>query len=85
VEWDEQKLGLTVAECDQKLRDGHPRIEVLTNSNPSMVPAVHEGGDDGKKHKAPPNRLEIVSMTLENGEDLIVGRRLRAILSGAKS
>jgi L-seryl-tRNA(Ser) seleniumtransferase len=85
VEWDEQKLGLTVAECDQKLRDGHPRIEVLTNSNPSMVPAVHEGGDDDKKHKAPPSRLEIVSMTLENGEDLIVGRRLRAILSGAKS
>lgn len=85
VEWDEQKLGLTVAECDQKLRDGHPRIEVLTNSNPSMVPAVHEGGDDDKKHKAPPNRLEIVSMTLENGEDLIVGRRLRAILSGARS
>jgi len=84
VEWDEQRLGLTVAECDQKLRDGHPRIEVLTNSNPSMVPAVHEGGDD-KKHKAPKSRLEIVSMTLENGEDLIVGRRLRAILSGARS
>lgn len=84
VDWDEQKLGLTVAQCDQKLRDGQPRIEVLTNSNPSMVPAVHEG-DQETKHEAPKNRLEIVSMTLEDGEDLIVGRRLRSILSGARA
>ncbi len=88
VEWDEQKFGLTVAECDQKLRDGNPRIEVLTDSNPSMVPAVHEGGDESKQHKkheAPKNRLEIVSMTLEDGEDLIVGRRLREILNTART
>lgn len=83
VNWDEQKFGLTVAQCDQKLRDGNPRIEVLTNSNPSMVPAVHEGNNP--KHEAPPNRLEIVSMTLHDGEDLIVGRRLREILNAARS
>ncbi len=83
VEWDEQKFGLTIAQCDQKLRDGHPRIEVLTNSNPSMVSAVDEGGDT--KHEAPKNRLEIVSMTLEDGEDLIVGRRLREILKEGRS
>jgi L-seryl-tRNA(Ser) seleniumtransferase len=87
VEWDEQKFGLTVAQCDQKLRDGNPRIEVLTDSNPSMVPAVHEGDESKKaiKHEAPKNRLEIVSMTLQEGEDLIVGRRLREILKTAKA
>jgi L-seryl-tRNA(Ser) seleniumtransferase len=83
VEWDEQKVGLSVAQCDQKLRDGNPRIEVLTNTNPSMVPAVHEGS--GPKHEPPKNRLEIVSMTLQDGEDLIVGRRLREILNAARS
>lgn len=83
VLWDEQKFGLTVAQCDQQLRDGTPRIEVLTNSNPSIVPAVEEGHDD--KHLAPKNRLEIVSMTLQPGEDLIVGKRLREILASARS
>ncbi len=82
VLWDEQQFGLTVAQCDELLRAGEPRIEVLTNSNPSLVPAVHEGGDE--KHKPPPNQLEIVSMTLADGEDLIVGRRLRQVLSAAK-
>jgi L-seryl-tRNA(Ser) seleniumtransferase len=83
VDWDEQKFGLTVAQCDQKLRDGNPRIEVLTNSNPSMVPAVREGSNP--KHEAPKNRIEIVSMTLQDGEDLIIGRRLREILKSAQA
>jgi L-seryl-tRNA(Ser) seleniumtransferase len=81
VNWDEQQFGLTVAQCDEKLRAGEPRIEVLTNSNPSMVSAAEEGHDD--KHKAPRNQLEIVSMTLQEGEDLIVGKRLREILNAA--
>jgi L-seryl-tRNA(Ser) seleniumtransferase len=80
--WDEQKFGLTVAQCDEQLRAGEPRIEVLTNRNPSMVAAVEEGS--GGKHEAPPNQLEIISMTLQDGEDLIVGRRLREILSAAR-
>jgi seryl-tRNA(Sec) selenium transferase len=83
VIWDEQKFGLIVAQCDGQLRVGNPRIEVLTNSNPSLVPAVHEGSDE--KHEPPPNQLEIVSMTLQDGEDLVVGRRLREVLSAAKA
>jgi L-seryl-tRNA(Ser) seleniumtransferase len=83
VIWDEGKFGLTVAECDQRLRSGTPRIEVLTNRNPSLVSAVSETEDP--KHEAPKDQLEIVSMTLEAGEDLIVGRRLREILNGARS
>jgi uncharacterized pyridoxal phosphate-dependent enzyme len=82
VMWDEQKFGLTVAQCDQQLRSGEPRIEVLTNNNPSIVAAVREGA--GPKHEAPKNQLEIVSMTLQAGEDLIVARRLREVLNGAR-
>jgi uncharacterized pyridoxal phosphate-dependent enzyme len=83
VIWDEGKFGLTVAQCDEQLRAGEPRIEVLTSSNPSMVPAAEEGNDG--KHEAPKNQLEIVSMTLQNGEDLLVGRRLREILNAARA
>jgi uncharacterized pyridoxal phosphate-dependent enzyme len=84
VLWDEQAFGMTVAQCDQRLRAGEPRIEVLTNSNPSLVPAVHEGADPKAKHEARPNQLQIVSMTLQSGEDLIVGNRLRQILVDAR-
>lgn len=83
VMWDEQKFGMTVAQCDQQLRSGNPRIEVLTNSNPSLVPAVSSSEDP--KHEPPKNQLEIVSMTLQSGEDLIVGRRLREILNRART
>jgi seryl-tRNA(Sec) selenium transferase len=82
VMWDEQAFALTVAECDQQLRSGTPRIEVLTNNNPSMVAAVREGEDP--KHEPRKNQLEIVSMTLQAGEDLVVARRLREILNGAR-
>ncbi len=85
VLWDEEKFGLTVAQCDEQLRAGTPRIEALTNSNPSIVSAVKEGPEVEEKHEAPPNQLEIVSMTLQPGEDLIVGRRLREVLNTARS
>jgi len=83
VKWDEAKFGMTVAQCDQQLRAGEPRIEVLTNTNPSLVTAVREG-DPKAKPQEEPNLLQIVSMTLQDGEELIVGRRLREILSGAR-
>jgi seryl-tRNA(Sec) selenium transferase len=83
VLWDEKAFGLTVAQCDQQLRAGEPRIEVLTNSNPSLVPVVREGDDPKAKLEAPPNRLQIVSMTLQEGEDLTIGDRLRQILGDA--
>ena len=84
VHWDENLFGLTVADCDQQLRAGEPRIEVLTSNNPSMVPTVHEGGPKEKDSTGQQNQLRIVSMTLQEGEDLIVGRRLRDILSQAR-
>ncbi|HUE23472.1 MAG TPA: aminotransferase class V-fold PLP-dependent enzyme [Bryobacteraceae bacterium] len=84
VSWDEEAWAFTVADCDKKLRAGEPRIEVLTSNNPSLVPAVREGYEDPKAPKSR-DRLEIVSMTLQPGEDLIVGQRLREILRGARS
>jgi uncharacterized pyridoxal phosphate-dependent enzyme len=85
VSWDESRFGFTVAQCDQELRAGEPRIEVLTNSNPSLVPSVIEGDPkSSRKERPPPNRLEIVSMTLKDGEELILGQRLREILSNAR-
>lgn len=84
VDWDEKVFGLTVADCDKKLRDGEPRIEVLTASNPSLVPVVHEGKPGSKSPGERKNRLEIISMTLQPGEDMIVGKRVREILSAAR-
>jgi L-seryl-tRNA(Ser) seleniumtransferase len=86
VKWDEQAWGFTVADCDRELREGEPRIEVLTGSNPSLVPAVREGWQAGRKETPRrPDRLQIISMTLQDGEELIVGRRLREILSKSAS
>jgi L-seryl-tRNA(Ser) seleniumtransferase len=83
VSWDEDAWGFRVADCDKQLREGDPRIEVLTSNNPSMVPAVHEGYENPKILKRR-DRIEIVSMTLQPGEDLIVAKRMREILSAAR-
>jgi len=80
VRWDEQAWGFTVADCDLELRRGEPRIEVLTASNPSLVRAVIERDSKTPAH----NRLQIISMTMQTGEELIVGRRLREILGAAR-
>jgi L-seryl-tRNA(Ser) seleniumtransferase len=80
VKWDEKAWNFSVADCDRELRRGEPRIEVLTASNPSLVPAV-----SGRDPKTPrENRLQIISMTMQQGEELIVGRRLREILGTAR-
>ena len=47
VKWDEDAWKFSVADCDRALREGEPRIEVLTSSNPSLVPAVEEGWQEG--------------------------------------
>jgi L-seryl-tRNA(Ser) seleniumtransferase len=80
VKWDEKGWNFSVADCDRQLREGEPRIEVLTASNPSLVPAVL-----GRDPKTPrENRLQIISVTMQPGEELTVGRRLREILNGAR-
>ncbi len=80
VHWDQAAWKFSVADCDRELRDGEPRIEVLTASNPSLVTAVMEKDAKTPRH----NQLQIISMTMQSGEELIVGRRLREILSAAR-
>lgn len=82
VSWDEDAWRFTVADCDKELRAGDPRIEVLTRSNPSIVSAVE--GDDNPKVPRRGDHIEIVSLTIQPGEELTVGKRLRDILSAAR-
>lgn len=83
VKWDEAAFKLTVTECARKLRDGTPRIEVLTAHNPSAVPGAREG--DPKNPRSPrADQLRIVSLTMQAGEELLVARRLREVLTEAR-
>ena len=87
VSWDTEAWGFSVADCVKQLHDGDPVIEVLSIDNPSLVSAVHEGVDKPKpnpKEIKEQNHLEMVSMTIQPGEEMIVGERLRAILSAAR-
>ncbi len=83
VSWDEDAWKYTVSDCVQELRAGNPVIEVLGPDNPSLVTAVREGNPNRKEPK-PPAHLELVSMTIQPGQEILVGQRLRAALSAAR-
>jgi uncharacterized pyridoxal phosphate-dependent enzyme len=85
ISWDQQAWGFTITDCVQNLRQGDPVIEVLGADNPSLVPAVREGiqKPDTKERKEI-DHIELVSMTIQSGEEMIVGQRLRAILGAAR-
>jgi L-seryl-tRNA(Ser) seleniumtransferase len=85
VRWDEAAFGFTVADCVKHLSEGEPRVEVLSASNPSMVPAVLAGDNKTPRKTGLRDRLQIVPSTLQPGEELLVGKRLREILAGARS
>lgn len=87
VSWDQDAWGFGIKDCVQKLREGDPVIEVLGIDNPSLVSAVHEGIEKPKpnpKELKKQNHIELVSMTIQPGEEMIVGDRLRSILSSAR-
>lgn len=83
ISWDQRAWGFTIADCVGKLRAGDPVIEVLGADNPSLVKSVHEGNPNPKEIKGP-DHIELVSMTIKPGEEMIVGQRLRAILGEAQ-
>ncbi|HEV3510746.1 MAG TPA: hypothetical protein VGS05_03520 [Candidatus Sulfotelmatobacter sp.] len=83
VSWDQQAWGFTISDCVEKLRAGDPVIEVLGADNPSLVTAVREGNPNHKERKGP-DHIELVSMTIQPGEEIIVGQRLRAVLNAAQ-
>jgi uncharacterized pyridoxal phosphate-dependent enzyme len=85
ISWDEKKWGYTVKDCVQQLRAGDPVIEVAGADNPSIVTAVHEGNPKQNSEEEPERRkLELVSSTIQPNEVLIVGQRIRELLSAAR-
>src|SRR6516164_834099 len=87
VSWDQDAWGFAIKDCVSALRDGDPVIEVLGIDNPSLVSAVHEGIEKPKpnpKELKKHNHIELVSMTIQPGEEMLVGDRLRSILSAAR-
>ena len=83
VSWDQQAWNFSVTDCVRELRAGNPVIEVLGPDNPSLVTAVREGNPNPKEPKEP-GHIELVSMTIKPGEEIVVGQKLRAILSAAR-
>jgi seryl-tRNA(Sec) selenium transferase len=85
VLWDEKKFGLTVSQCNQKLRAGDPRIEVQTNENASGVLArIKTPSAPFGIGRPTTNQLRILPITMQPGEELIVGHTLRKILDNAR-
>lgn len=85
VSWDQQGWNYTIKDCVQELRAGDPVIEVLGPDNPSLVTAVREGNPNpNRKERKAPDHIELVSMTIQPGEEIIVGQRLRSILGAAQ-
>jgi uncharacterized pyridoxal phosphate-dependent enzyme len=86
ISWDQEKWGYTVKDCVNALRAGDPVIEVAGADNPSIVPAVREGNPKPKRKGSASgsSKLELVSSTIQPNEVLIVGKRLRELLSAAR-
>jgi L-seryl-tRNA(Ser) seleniumtransferase len=84
VSWDEKQMGLTLAECEEQLRAGEPRIDVMGGRNPSGVLERLRNNTAARRGSNRPAHMQIISMTLQPGEDLIVGSRLRQILNRAR-
>ncbi len=84
VTWDQQAWNYTTEDCARDLLSGAPSIAVVTDDNPSgVLDRVKRPGERNDK-QAGPDQLQIVSMTLQPGEEIIVGRRLRQLLLAAK-
>jgi L-seryl-tRNA(Ser) seleniumtransferase len=81
ISWDQKAWRYSTADCAKQLLEGTPAIAVLTDDNPSDVlsrkqtPGKTPGRDD---------KLQIVSMTLRPGEEIIIGQRLRQLLTQAR-
>ena len=85
ISWDQQAWRFSISDCVAQLRAGDPVIEVLGADNPSLVTTVREGNPNpNRKERKGPDHIELVSMTIKPGEEIIVGQRLRAILTAAQ-
>ena len=86
VTWDQGAWGYSIRDCTRDLLDGTPSIAVLTDDNPSDVLSRDPGRQRHKSSKGgADDKLQIISMTLKPGEEIIVGRRLCQLLSEARN
>lgn len=85
VYWDTQAWRYSISDCVNELRAGDPVIEVLGPDNPSLVTAVREGNPNPTpKERKAPDHIELISLTIKPGEEIIVGQRLRSVLRAAQ-
>jgi uncharacterized pyridoxal phosphate-dependent enzyme len=83
ISWDQKAWGYSTQDCAKQLLDGTPSIAVMSRDNPSDVLAKIPHQHTGKPGAE--DKLQIISMTLKAGEDIIVGKRLRQLLTAART
>jgi L-seryl-tRNA(Ser) seleniumtransferase len=81
VTWDQKGWRYTTADCARELLEGTPSIAVLTEDNPSDVLSRKQTAPRPHRQE---DKLQIVSMTLRPGEEIIIGQRLRQLLTQAR-
>jgi seryl-tRNA(Sec) selenium transferase len=83
ISWDQEAWGYSTQDCAKQLLDGTPSIAVMSNDNPSdvLVKIPHQRTEKPEAE----DKLQIISMTLKSGEDIIVGKRLRQLLTAART
>jgi seryl-tRNA(Sec) selenium transferase len=83
ISWDQEAWGYSTQDCAKQLLDGTPSIAVMSNDNPSdvLVKIPHQPTEKPDAE----DKLQIISMTLKPGEDIIVGKRLRQLLTAART
>jgi uncharacterized pyridoxal phosphate-dependent enzyme len=81
ISWDQKAWRYTTADCAKQLLEGTPSIAVLTEDNPSDVLSQKPGAARPPRKD---DKLQIVSMTLRPGEEIIVGKRLKELLTQAR-
>jgi L-seryl-tRNA(Ser) seleniumtransferase len=81
ISWDQKAWRYSTADCAKQLLEGTPAIAVLTDDNPSDV--LSRKQTPGKTPRRE-DKLQIVSMTLRPGEEIIIGQRLRQLLTQAR-
>jgi uncharacterized pyridoxal phosphate-dependent enzyme len=83
ISWDQKAWGYNTQDCVKQLLDGTPSIAVMSNDNPSdvlrMIP------NERTERPGREDKVQIISMTLKPSEDIIVGKRLRQLLTAART
>jgi uncharacterized pyridoxal phosphate-dependent enzyme len=81
ISWDQKAWRYSTADCAKQLLEGTPSIAVLTEDNPSDVLSQKPSAATAPRTD---DKLQIVSMTLRPGEEIIVGKRLKQLLAQAR-